>query len=400
MNLKGINKKLAIITTHPIQYYAPLFRLLADESKVDVKVFYTWSQAKEIVKDKTFGRDIKWDVPLLEGYDFEFVENISKRPSSNSWLGIDNPELISKIEVFEPDAILVYGWNMKSHFKVLRHFKGKTPVWFRGDSTLLDEQKGLKTYLRRFWLTYVYRHVDRAFYVGQANKAYFLKHGLTEKQLVYAPHAVNNSHFYDNDQQSYKKKAADWKKNLGISEDQVTVVFAGKFEAKKQPNLLIDAVIEANKKRKKPIKLLLIGNGPLEESLKEQAERQNCIRFLPFQNQSKMPLVYRLGSIFCLPSKGPGETWGLAVNEAMASSIPVIVTNKVGGAEDMLIKDYNGYEFEYSNRQELESILINLSIDKLKIMGANAKLHVENFTLLHTVKAIKKELKMIKTKQS
>jgi glycosyltransferase involved in cell wall biosynthesis len=80
----------------------------------------------------------------------------------------------------------------------------------------------------------------------------------------------------------------------------------------------------------------MVGNGPLENQLKVLAEPHDFIRFIPFQNQSQMPIVYRLGDILCLPSKGPGETWGLAINEAMASGRPVIVTDKVGCAQDLL----------------------------------------------------------------
>ena len=154
---------------------------MAEEPDIEVKVFYTWSQAKEKVKDKTFGKEIQWDIPLLNGYDYEFIENVSKNPGSNQWNGIENPELISKIEEFHPGAILVFGWNMKSHFKVMKYFKGKVPIWFRGDSTLLDETKGLKTLARRLVLKYVYNNIDKAFYVGRESKKYFLAHGLKEE---------------------------------------------------------------------------------------------------------------------------------------------------------------------------------------------------------------------------
>ena len=208
-------KKLAIVITHPIQYYAPLFQLLATNAQIGLKVFYTWSQSKEVVKDKTFGKDIVWDVPLLEGYSYEFVDNISKDPGSNSWKGIDTPELNTKIEAYNPDAILVYGWNMKSHFSVLRHFKNKIPVWFRGDSTMLDHQSILKRCLRKILLTIVYSFVDKAFYVGSANKSYFLQHGLNEAQLVYAPHAVNNTHFADSQLFKYEEAGTRMESQFG-----------------------------------------------------------------------------------------------------------------------------------------------------------------------------------------
>jgi len=67
-------KKLAIITTHPIQYYAPIFKLLSERKKIEICVFYTWG--KDALKDKFdvgFGKKIEWDIPLLEGYNYNFL---------------------------------------------------------------------------------------------------------------------------------------------------------------------------------------------------------------------------------------------------------------------------------------------------------------------------------------
>lgn len=394
-----VMKKLVIVTTHPIQYNAPWFKLLAQRNKLELKVFYTWSQAAHTVKDKMFERDITWDVPLLEGYAHEFVENVSKDPGSHHFFGIDCPSLLEKITKEAPDAILFFGWRFKSHLRAIRHFNGKVPIWFRGDSTLLDEKAGFKTQLRRLVLKQVYRYVDKAFYVGQANKDYFLKHGLNESQLVYAPHAVDNDHFTDDDNCAFQKDAKKWRQDLEIAEHQITVVFAGKFENKKQPNVLIDAVIEVNKGRTTPIVLVMIGNGPLEDSLKKKAHHHRYIKFIPFQNQSQMPIVYRLGSVFCLPSKGPGETWGLAINEAMASSTPVIVTDKVGGAKDMVVEGYNGYSFSSSSPEELKALLKNLSLEQLQIMAKNAKDHVAKFSLLQIVEVLEKEINVLIKKE-
>jgi glycosyltransferase involved in cell wall biosynthesis len=385
-------KKLAIISTHPIQYNAPWFKRLGQRQNINLKVFYTWSQTAETVKDKTFGIDIKWDVPLLEGYDYEFIENTSKKPGSHHFFGIDCPELIPRVSAFKPDAILIFGWNFKSHLITMRHFKGKIPVWFRGDSTLLDEVPGWKTRLRRIVLKKVYSYINKAFYVGKANKAYFYKHGLSENQLVYAPHAVNNEHFYNTDQQNFEMKTKAWKNELSIPENQITVVFAGKFEPKKQPTLLLEAIMEANKIREKPLFLVMVGTGQLESELKSKASGQENILFLPFQNQSKMPQVYRLADVFCLPSKGPGETWGLAVNESMACSRPAIVSDKVGCAEDMIVEGENGYIFDHANRDALTKILVQLDHEKLKSMGKNALEHSRNFSLSKIASAIEEEL--------
>jgi hypothetical protein len=74
-------------------------------------------------------------------------------------------------------------------------FQGKVPVLFRGDSTLLNEQPGVRKKVRRIFLRWVYKHIDHALYVGTNNKQYFLTHGLKEHQLHYVPHAIDNERF-------------------------------------------------------------------------------------------------------------------------------------------------------------------------------------------------------------
>ena len=167
--------RLAIVTTHPIQYYAPLFRLLTKEPGMELKIFYTWSQTQKGPKyDTDFGKMIEWDIPLLDGYSYEFVENVAADPGVHHFRGIDNPALNNKITEWGPDFLLVIGWNFKSHLSCMRYFKGKIPVLFRGDSTLLDEKPGLKKILRRIFLKWIYRHADYALYVGKNNHDYFL----------------------------------------------------------------------------------------------------------------------------------------------------------------------------------------------------------------------------------
>jgi len=351
-------KRLAIIITHPIQYYSPLFKIISERKKIEIKVFYTWEQSKDKVFDQKFGKDIKWDIPLLDGYDYTFVKNISSNPGSGSYKGVVNPSLIKEIEEWNADSVLVFGWNHKSHFKAMRYFKGKIPVYFRGDSTLIDEVKSIKTIIRRFWLKFVYNFVDYALYVGVNNKEYFLKHGLKEKNLFFAPHAIDNDRFYDLDGE-YSKEAEKWRTELGYTKKDHVFIFVGKFEPKKNPLILIEAA-----KALPNFKFLFVGNGELEQTMKSYA--MGNVQFLPFQNQSLMPVVYRLGDVFVLPSKGPGETWGLAVNEAMACGKPVLVSDKVGCAVDLVENGENGFVFNSSNLDDLTKKMLLFENIELK----------------------------------
>lgn len=328
--------RLAIVTTHPIQYNAPWFRLLAQQQGIEVKVFYTWEASQTIAKyDPGFGRVVEWDIPLLDGYEYTFVKNVSANQGSHHFKGIDNPTLNKEIEQWRADAVLVFGWAYKSHLACLRYFKGKIPVLFRGDSTLLDGAGGVKQVVKKVFLTYVYRHIDYALYVGTNNKAYFLAHGVKERQLLYVPHAIENERFADKSGE-YEKQTEVWKKELGI-DGYFTLVFAGKLEPKKNPEYLLQL---AAKLPDENLRFVFVGNGVLEESLKQHSQADKRILFVGFQNQQNMPLVYRLANVFVLPSKGPGETWGLAINEAMACGVPVVASNKTGGAIDLI--DGNG----------------------------------------------------------
>ena len=191
----GTLKKIAIVTTHPIQYQSPWFRLMVEKG-FQIKVFYTWEQSgKGKIFDPGFGKEIKWDIPLLEGYDYEFVKNSSPIPGITRFLGLINPGLIPSIEAWKADCLFVNGWNYYSHLKCMRYFHNKIPVFFRGDSVLLFEKKGIKQLARRSFLKWVYRHIDYAYYAGTHSKSYFLIHGLRPEQLIYSPHAIDLDRF-------------------------------------------------------------------------------------------------------------------------------------------------------------------------------------------------------------
>lgn len=346
-------KKLAIVSSHPIQYNAPMFKLLSERGVVQIRVFYSWGiQSQKEKFDPGFQRTIKWDIPLLQGYEYEFLENISKDPGSHHFNGIINPSLNAKIEAWGAEAVLIFGWSFKSHLAAMRYFKGRIPVYFRGDSTMLDNISLLKRWIRRLFLRWVYTNIDKALYVGEANKIYFRKHGVKDRQLVFAPHAIDNTRFAR--REDNVAQANRFRENLGIPLNALVFLFAGKFEDKKGVMNLLVAFGRLNCEN---AHLVLVGNGELEDELKKMAKGNMKVHFMNFQNQSMMPAVYQIGDVFVLPSEGPGDTWGLAVNEAMAAGKAVVVSDVCGCAVNLVNPGVNGYIFSCGNRAELQSIL-------------------------------------------
>jgi glycosyltransferase involved in cell wall biosynthesis len=380
-------KKLAIISTHPIQYYAPIFTMLHERGRISIRVYYTWGEKALDKFDPGFGQNVNWDIPLLDGYPYEWVLNTAKEPGTHHFKGIVNPELIEQVNAWRPDGVLFFGWAYKGHLKAIKYYHNKIPVYFRGDSTLLNERMGIKGIKKYIALRWVYRHVDHAFYVGSNNKAYFKKYGLRDSQLGFAPHAIDNSRF----EKDWLKEAAELRRSLDVKDDDLLILYAGKFDHVKNVELLLSVFTDLNRDN---AKLLLVGNGPLQPRLKKLAAAGNSsnIHFLDFQNQSYMPILYQAADLFCLPSYS--ETWGLAINEAMAGGCAVIASDKVGCAVDLVKEDYNGAIFRSNQAGDLRNKLTKLIVSKtvLQQYGNSSRELIKRWSFENIAKAIEDKL--------
>ena len=381
-------KKLAIITTHPIQYYAPVFKLLQERNLISIKVFYTLGETSDPKPDPGFAKNISWDIPLLDGYDFEWLVNTSDSPGSHHFKGIITPGGIGQIQKYKPDAILVFGWAYQSHLQIIKHFNAKLPVYFRGDSTLLNEKPGIKNSLRYVFLRWVYTKISHAFYVGENNKAYYKKFGLGESQLSFAPHAIDNDRF-DADR---SVEAGELRSSLNIAEQEILILYAGKFEPVKNVEVLLKAFMALNRQN---VHLLLTGNGPEEKKLKTLVAGSDSLRhihFIDFKNQSYMPVLYQAADLFCLPSKS--ESWGLSINEAMACGTAILASDKVGCAVDLIKIGENGATFRSGDINNLERNLRQLTNSKSQLVkfGQQSKFIIRSWDFLNIATAIENKL--------
>jgi glycosyltransferase involved in cell wall biosynthesis len=356
-------KKLAIITSHPIQYYAPWFRYLAESSDLSIRVFYLWDFGITQQADREFQQTIQWDIPLLTGYDHEFVPNVSKKPGTSHFWGLQNPTLKAQVKAYAPDAVLLMNYNYASLYQFLASWHD-TPLLFRGDSHNLMPDRSLKAWLRRQWITQVFRQFDRVLYVGQANYAYFRDNGVPADRLFFAPHAIDNQRFTSQRTVAHNQ-AQEWKQELGIPPHHQVILFAGKFIPKKRPQDLLQAFLQA---KLVDTSLLLVGAGVLEADLRSQAHGHPHVFFAPFQNQSLMPRTYAIGDVFVLPSYGSGETWGLAINEAMCLGKPIIVSHHVGCAADLVTPGQNGLIFPAGDVKALQAALSEALSDRDHLM--------------------------------
>lgn len=365
--------KIAFVITHPIQYYVPLLKGLSAMDGLEIKVFYTWGKDSVKKFDPAYNKVIEWDIPLMEGYDFEFLENVAIDKGSHHFKGIDNPKIIEEIKKFHPDKLVVFGWSYKSHLAVLRYFKNKIPIYFRGDSHLLNNTPGLKSILRRLFLWWVYRHIDYPISVGLNNRKYYEWLGIKSTKILFAPHAIENKRFSERVADHTPKYT---KESLGIPKENIIFLYCGSFEARKN----LSHVIEAKRKcAHLPCSLVLVGNGAQEAALKNLAGDDSQIHFIDFVNQATLPEIYRLADVFVLASSI--ETWGLVVNEAMASGLAIIASDKVGCAADLV--STNGFIFETGNIDQLSGKMKELmeNPEMLNTFKENSKKIISDWSM-------------------
>lgn len=386
--------KLALITSHPIQYYAPWFSYISQNTEIDLKVFYLWNFGIEETVDCDFKQSIKWDIPLLEGYDYEFIPNVSKNPGTKSISGMKNPSLLSKVAEYKPDAVMLIGYNYASLYRFILQWNiKKHPLIFRGDSNCLQSRKGWQESLKRKFISLIYSRFAAFLYVGKANYEYFTYYRVKPDRLFFSPHAVDNERFLQA-ADTAKIEAVKWKKELGIADSHRVILFAGKFNPKKRPLDLLKAYKQA---KLKDVSLLFVGSGELETELKKQAADCSNVFFAPFQNQQMMPRTYAIADLFILPSYGRSETWGLAINEAMCLSCPIIVSTHVGCGQDLVRQHQNGLIFEAGNVADLTNS-IQLAFgdqERLKQWGHNSRKFIQNYSYKQTTEGLQKALSSI-----
>lgn len=347
-------RRLAIVLSHPTQYYSPWFRWLAAHTRLELRVFYLWDFGITARPDPRFQRQFKWDVDLLTGYDAEFVPNRSRNPGPETFRGFDNPTISRRLGAWDPAALLLFGYNYATHLRVIAWARRRgIPLVFRGDSHPLG--RPAPRGLRRLLLAVLFRQFAAVTYVGVANREYFRRFGVSESRLHFAPHCVNHA-WFDPGRPEVGTAAMALRRSLGFPPGTRVVLFAGKFVPAKQPRELLAAFQSL---QRPDSALLFVGDGPERPALQELAGRSPgcCVRFLPFANQSEMPSRYAAADVFALPSRGSYETWGLAVNEAMHLGLPCLVSDRVGCQQDLVIAGETGWVFRADDPEHLRTTL-------------------------------------------
>ena len=344
---------LAVLTTHPIQYQVPVWKGLAARGNIPFKVFYMSDQGLEARFDPGFGKSLSWDIDLLSGYESEFLDTSRGQRLDSFWSLRLKRGFGSALRGMGADVLWIQGWQVAAYWQaVFEARKAGTEIWLRGETNTRSNAGRVGRQFKRRLLRQLLRRVDRFLYIGEANRQFYLEQGVTNEQLAAAPYCVDNVRFVDA-AAAVRPQRDRIREEWGIPAKAFCFLFAGKFLAKKRPFDLIEAARRLQDAcQGKKIHLLWVGTGELGGELRqachacfdaERGERINApngrngpsASFVGFLNQSEISRAYVAADCLVLPSDVK-ETWGLVVNEAMASGLPCIVSNACGCAEDLV----------------------------------------------------------------
>lgn len=350
--------KLAVLTSHPIQYQAPLFRKLATHPDIELTVYFCWDFGVGNEQlDPGFGVKLKWDIPLLEGYKYKFLPNLSPKPSSR-FFGQINPSIIKELRKKHYDAIWVHGYASITNWLAFWGARvSKTPIILRGESHLLNYRLLWKRAIKRVGLTLLFKGISAFLPIGSLNKAYYKHYGVSDTKMFITPYAVDNDFFLQKYHVLYQKRGR-LKENLGVGRKLPVILYASKMMPRKRAMDLL----KAYKKIQERIDgaLVFVGDGMERQMLENYTKDHNLknIHFVGFKNQTELPNYFMIADIFVLPSTD--EPWGLIINEAMNFGLPIITTDKVGAAPDLLKHGESGFIYPVRDIEKLASYLLKL----------------------------------------
>ena len=351
-------KPVIFLNSHPIQYFAPLYQQINTTTGIALTVWYCSDESIQGKLDKGFGKEVKWDIPLLEGYGYAFLKNYSWKPSIHrGFWGLVNPGIISMLYKQPKSVLIIHGWAYSTNIIAIVFGKifGHT-VCLRAETPLNQEFKKNRfiTFIKHLYLRFLFLFIDHFLYIGKQNKLFYQALKVKENNLLFVPYSVDNNRFR-NIYCSTSKDAT--RELLKLPLDKKIILYSGKYISKKRPLDLLKAFNEL--KDKTNALLLMAGDGECREEMEAYIKDHlltELVILTGFINQSQMPLYYRAADIFVMCS-GVGETWGLSVNEAMNFGLPVIISDDCGSADDLVENNLTGDIFETGNVLQLAALL-------------------------------------------
>lgn len=382
--------RLGIFVTHPIQYFAPVWRGLAATPGLDLLVHFFGDHSVRGRVDPGFGVPVAWDVPVLDGYRHTFVARQSGDAVPTS---AELPDANRYVDRQRFDVVMIHGYTHRFERQIARAARANgVRTLMRGefsDVPRREAQSAVRTLARDLYLRWFYGHIDRFCYIGEEARRHLSARGIPPERLFFAPYSVDTAHF---DALRAATSRDDARAALGIGAEQCVLLFSGKLIARKAPLLLTEALGRMASSQR--ITLLIVGDGELRERVEATARPVLGARLqMPgFVNQTQLGRYYAAADVLVLPSDY--ETWGLVVNEGMQFGLPAVVSSKVGSQRDLIVEGQTGMVFPQGDAAGLAACLQRFHDEPglAARLGVNARAHIATYSTANSLAGIRRAL--------
>lgn len=354
--------RIAVVNSHPIQYFAPLYACLNRDNGLELTALYCSDIGLRGDVDPSFKQILKWDVDLLSGYRAVFLGKRASKRVLNGFWSLIVPEIWSEIRSGRYDVVWLHGYSYAAHLVAFLAAKSKgLPIFMRGETHLGLSRSGWKQRMHNLLFSRAFRSVDALLAIGTANRQYYRALGVPDSKIFDVPYTVDNDRIIAAASLTQEERNAV-RVRFGLSINKPVVLYASKFMRRKHPDDLIRAAALL-RDRGYDFSVLMVGSGEMDAELRTLVQKLGLtnVVFGGFINQAELPRVYAAGDVFVLPAEN--EPWGLIVNEVMCAGIPVVVSDEVGCVPDLVKDGINGYHMKAGSPQSLADALERLLAD-------------------------------------
>ncbi|MGA8072705.1 MAG: glycosyltransferase family 4 protein [Candidatus Acidiferrales bacterium] len=379
--MKDGKYRVLLLCEHPVQYNTILWSLQARHPKLDILVAYCSMRGAQAAMHPEFGVEVKWDVPLLEGYPWNLIPPAKARENGSGRPGFFSRELGRLVRDGGFDAIYVGGYYFPEAWRALLAAKRLgIPYILSTDVHALESRRARNSFSRAIKKAIVGRIFRMAGAVSTGSTgatAYVQSLGVPADRIVLGRNTVDNSWWAT---RAAEVDRGAIRRAWNIPAYAPVVLFCAKLQSWKRPGDLLEAFARANVPGSH---LVFAGDGPLRQELEQRAESLSLadrVHFLGFVNQSGLPAVYVASDLLVLPSDY--EPFGLVVNEAMICGCPAVVSDRVGAKYDLVREGVTGSVYPCGEVEALANTIRSLLSNRPRLaqMSGAARERLKSWT--------------------
>ena len=316
--------RVLILSEIPTPYRLPLYRLIAEQGEVELEIAFCAASQP----DRPWSIDAELgSVPhrVLRGFP------ITKRSKTNTFVYEINPSVLPLLMRGRFDLLVIGGYAVFAEQVAIAFARAtRRPYLLHVESHLGKPRSGAVARAKSVVLPHVIGAATGGLAVGSAAKRYLQAYGLPAERIRLFPNTI--------DVTGYGRAAAEARRHSQMIRRKLDLpehyhLFVGRLVEVKGVSDLLAAHVSLGPTAPE---LLVAGEGPL----RAKVESTSGVRFLGFQHPQELIELYTLADCLIVPSRD--EPWGVVVNEALACGTPVVATDAVGAAEDLIRDGIDG----------------------------------------------------------